>query len=389
MNLIGEHTDYNDGFVLPVAIDRWAVVAADLAGGADSSGNVPKGEQSTWVSLDLDETHTFDMRKALASAPLDWANYLLGVAAVFEENAVPLPNLDLILTSSVPIGAGLSSSAAISVATATVFERAAGVVLEPLTKARWCQQAEHRFAGVPCGLMDPMIASCAEPDHAALIDCRDGRVRLVPMPRPDEAILLIANTHVRHALNTNEYATRRAECETAVEFLRHHGHPIGSLRDASVAILESVRATMHPVLYRRAMHVVTENARTEAAVDALAHGRWAEMGRLMFGSHQSLRDLYEVSCPELDGLVELAAEYSEEATGRDRGVFGARMTGAGFGGCIVALVRPDAFESVSRHMLEGFRARFDRPPTIFATAAVGGAVSIETGPSAPWFPPAS
>lgn len=371
VNLIGEHTDYNDGYVLPMAIERWVVAVADRITDDDSDG------WSTLRSIDLEEEIRVDLGSELVATDTDWANYLLGVASGFASQGHALPNLDFAMTSSIPIGAGLSSSAAIDVAAASVFEQSLNLQLDDVEKARLCQDAEATFAGVRCGLMDPMVSVAGKEGHALLIDCRDHVVTPVPLPGANEAVILVANTHRRHALNTDAYGRRRRECEKAVIALQDAGlEDVRSLRDVSADALKARASSLDPVCLKRARHVVHENARVLRTVDALRAGDLQTVGRLMFESHESLTVDYEVSCPELDVLVDLAGELSETRTNRDRGVYGARLTGAGFGGCTVTLVRPEAVESIRTHMVEGYRARFDTEPTIFVTHATDGAHAI-------------
>lgn len=370
VNLMGEHTDYNDGYVLPIAIDRWAVIVGDVAPETESI--------STWYSLDLDEEYEADLQQPLQPVTLDWVNYPLGVVEEFRQHQIELPNIDFVLTSSVPIGAGLSSSAAITVALATMFAEALGFDLDPIRKAQWCQRAEHEFPKVPCGIMDPMIASLASEGDALFIDCQSHETKRVTMPPQDDAVLLIANTNVKHALATSEYAARREECRLAVEELRAvlFRQEIQSLRDVTANDLRQARDQMDPVFMRRAMHVVNENIRTLESIRALMQHDLQRFGEYMFASHVSLRDEYEVSCAELDTLVELAGELSLAIAGQDRGVYGARMTGAGFGGCAIILCRPDAVDLVTQYLVDGHLAKFDTAPTIFASHAVAGARAI-------------
>ena len=355
VNLIGEHTDYNDGYVLPMAIDRWAVVVADRAAA---------GGPSTLCGPDLGEEVTVDVTGPLAPRPGgagSFANYLLGVIDQFK-GGHEIPNLDLLLTSSVPLGAGLASSAAVEVATGVLLQQVLGVDLGPLELALLCQRAEHAFPGTPCGLMDMFVATHAEPGHALLIDCRTRRSRPVPMPQ--RVSVLIADTGVRHELAEGAYADRRRTCAEAARKL---GVP--ALRDALAGGLAASK--LDDVHRRRARHVIDENQRTLVAAAALATGDLEALGEVMFDGHASLRDLFEVSCPELDVLVEAAA-----ALRGDGGVIGARMTGAGFGGCVVVLGRPETTTRVAETLRRRFAERFGRRPECFAVTAAGGARTI-------------
>ena len=377
VNLIGEHTDYNDGYVLPIAIDRWSVVMGDCVS-EDGEGGVGS-TVSTWVSLDLGEEFEVDWSKLFT--PIDgrnWINYPMAVVEEFRQHQIELPVIDFVLTSSIPIGAGLSSSAALTVSLATLFEQSVGIELDPVKKARWCQRAEHEFPKMPCGLMDPMISALAVEDHALLIDCQSMETKLVGMPSAEEAVLLVANSNVRHHLASSEYAARKDECARALQAIQLDWRAeVSSLREVTNADLKAIRDVIDPVLFKRTMHVVTENLRTLEAVEALTSGDLRRFGQYMFASHLSLRDDYEVSCDELDNLVELAGEFCESVSGRDGGVFGARMTGGGFGGCVIVLCRPDAAEAVEEHLKTGQRAKFDRSPTIFSTRAVGSAFAVD------------
>jgi galactokinase len=246
------------------------------------------------------------------------------------------------VASSVPIGGGLSSSAAIEVAVATLLEQATGTTLEPREKALLCQRAEHEFAGVPCGIMDQFVSVMGRAGHALLIDCRSREATAVPMPSVKRIEIVVINSGVRHALAGGEYAARRMTCESAAQVLG-----VASLRDADMGLLESARERLSDAEFRRARHVVTENARTLDAAEALKSGDLPAIGRLMRESHESLRADFEVSCAELDTLVRAASEAS--------GVVGVRMTGGGFGGCVVALVATDAGSDAISGIQQEFR----------------------------------
>jgi galactokinase len=267
-----------------------------------------------------------------------------------------------VIHSNLPLGGGLSSSAALEVATATLMEAITGHQLEPLQKALLCQKAEHDFAGVPCGIMDQCSAVMGRPGCLLLLDCRSRDVRPVPLA-DDDVRVLIVDSNVKHELGGTEYATRRRQCEQAARLL---GVP--SLRDSSPEQLERYRDRLGDILYRRARHVVTENVRTLQAADALQSGDWDAVGRLMVASHASLRDDYEVSCAELDLLVDQANRI-----GPAGGVIGSRMTGGGFGGCTVSLVRAEALEAISQRISEEYLRQAGRPASLFVTRPVDGA----------------
>jgi galactokinase len=353
VNLVGEHTDYNEGFVLPIAIDRQALIVAGEA----------KNNWSTCVAHDLHEMRVFDFQHALEPVPAHWSNHLIGTVQQFLQRGAKVPQLDLLLTSTVPIGAGLSSSAAIEVAMATLLQQVIAETPEPLETALLCQRAEHEFVGTPCGLMDMYIATHASPDHALLLDCRSNTSQPVRLPPPDEFVLLAVNTGVRHALGGGEYAVRRATCAAAARVMG-----TDSLRDATWEMVDS--ASMSFDERRKALHVIAENARTVLAATALSERDLRTFGELMFASHDSLRTLFEVSCPELDVIVDVARSMS-----RDR-VFGARMTGGGFGGCAIVLCTAGAADSASVQIRRRFAERFGREPDIFAVRSAGAARSL-------------
>jgi galactokinase len=365
VNLIGEHTDYNGGFVLPMAIERYTAIAAAPAG---PGGGPRLRVHSETVNAAVDIPLDAPIRRT--DAP--WANYVCGVVAGFQRRAIPIPPLAALITSDVPLGAGLSSSAALEVATATLLEAAAGSTLDPIEKARLCQKAEHEFAGVPCGLMDQLVSVLGQEEGPLLIDCRSEKARSVALGDPTVSIL-VADSHVRHSLGDGAYARRRAECESAARELA-----VPALRDATPAMLDAARDALGPVLYRRARHVVTENARTVAAAKALEAGSMDIAGSLFYESHRSLRDDYEVSCAELDVLVDIARDLGEQA-----GVHGARMTGGGFGGCAVMLVKTDQVGSVSRKLQEQYERRTGRTMDSFVSLPARGAHRIDPATTVP------
>ena len=270
------------------------------------------------------------------------------------------------MTSSVPIGGGLSSSASLEVAVATLIEAITGVSLDPKSKMLLCQQAEHKFAGVPCGIMDQFASVMCQVDHLMLLDCSSQNVMQIPFVDPDVSVLII-NSNVKHELVGSEYGERRRQCEVAARVL---GAP--SLREASLDQLESSRDRLSNVEYRRARHAISEIARTRDAADAVIDGNWPQVGELMLASHESLRDDYEVSCPELDLLVELATDI-----GVDGGVFGSRMTGGGFGGCTVSLVRAAQGEEVAQYITERYQRKTDIMPSSMISRPARGAHVIK------------
>jgi len=352
VNLLGEHTDYNEGYVLPAAIDRavWLAVA-------------PLDEPRVRLAaLDLNAEAAFAL-DAIPPRQGDWADYARGVAWALQQQELPTRGLMAALTSDVPIGAGLSSSAAVEVAFACAWQALSGFELARRELALLCQRAENAYVGVRCGIMDQMASACGQAGHALLLDCRSLEVTLVPLPA--EVALLVVDSGVRRSLAASEYNRRRAECEEAVRLLAQHLPGIRALRDVSLADFERYQHLLPDVLRRRARHVVSANARVLEAMEALRAGDLTRFGAAMRRCHESLRDDYQVSAPELDLLVETAWATP--------GCYGARLTGAGFGGCILALAENAAVEELSDRLRRAYQARFDRQPTFHLCHAADGA----------------
>lgn len=352
VNLIGEHTDYNDGFVLPAAIDRNVLLAAARR----------DDDRVHLLAVDLDGEDEFSLMAITRHAERRWPNYHRGVAAMLQARGYRLVGADVAFSSNIPIGAGLSSSAAVEVAAAFGFLALAGQEMDRVQMALACQQAEHEYAGVPCGIMDQLISALGRAHHALLIDCRDLSYRHVPIPKG--ARIVVADTSVRRDLASSEYRVRRAQCEDAVDVLRDELPSIRALRDVSLDELYRYQHLLPDVVFRRARHVVTENRRVLDMAAALERGDLACAGRLLAESHRSLRDDYEVSSPELDALVEAAMAAP--------GCFGARLTGAGFGGCIVSLVADDAVADFARYVSQAYRERMGRQALVYVTNADDG-----------------
>jgi galactokinase len=357
INLIGEHTDYNDGLVLPMAIDRSTVVAAVAR--PDREVHVTTAWRSAAASFSLDDEP--------AQASGEWLSYVHGMAACLEHAGIELRGAELHIESDIPVGAGLSSSAALELAVGRALLGLADREVAAAELARLAQQAEHRYAGTRCGIMDQLASACGVAGHALLIDC--ATLALEPVPIPESAVLLVCDTGVRHALATSAYNTRRDECEAALARLRALQPELRSLSEGNAALL--ARAGLPRPLQQRAAHVVSENARVRATASALAAGELREVGRLMHASHVSLRDDYEVSCDELDVLVEAGL--------RSPHVLGARMTGGGFGGSAIALVERASVAAAEQDLVQAFAARFGRKPPVFAVTASDGAREISPG----------
>ncbi|MGC9359422.1 MAG: galactokinase [Anaerolineae bacterium] len=344
VNLIGEHTDYNEGFVLPSAIDRHVVMAVR-----------PRDDAIVRLfALDMHATTNFSLSDIVKDDAQPWSNYQRGVAWALQEAGYRLTGMDAVLASDVPIGAGLSSSAAVELAAAMAFQTLANLDLDAVERAKLCQKAENDFVGMHCGIMDQYIISMGQRDHALLIDCRSLDYESVPVP--DGCQIVICNTNKPRELVGSAYNERRAECETGARRLG-----AASLRDVTPAQLAQHAAALDPTILKRCRHVVTENQRALETVEALRQGDLARAGALMNASHVSLRDDYEVSCPELDAMVEAAWEQP--------GVWGARMTGAGFGGCTVNLVQAQAVEGFVENVTTLYQERTGLEASIYVCRA--------------------
>ena len=343
INIIGEHTDYNQGFVLPAAIDRHIAVALRLRRDA----RVALRSDRYQAAVDLEALPT--RRQG------NWADYLVAVAREIDRLYDPGPGFDAFVASDIPVGSGLSSSGALEVATAVAMMAARGIEMSALETAQLCQAAENGFVGARTGIMDPFTALKARGGNAILLDCRSMHDEQVPLPDGRYAWLL-ADSRVRHELASSAYNERRRECEAAAAALG-----LSSLRDATDADLERIA---NPVERRRARHVVTENARVLQAADALRRRAPRGLGPLLYASHESLRLDFAVSCRELDCLVELAAGMPQ--------VIGARMMGGGFGGCALVLVESAGIDDVEQHLAEGYADEFHKSPEFYRVRSVDG-----------------
>ena len=357
VNLIGEHTDYNDGFVLPVACEQSTYAACDLR--RDGVAHVFSNSLAARHEWTLDCWNRND-------AP-HWTAYIAGVAALLRERGAEINGFDMLIMSDVPVGGGLSSSAALEVAVARALARAADHTIDDRELADLCRRAEHDYAGVPCGIMDQYISVFARADTALLLDCRSRQFEHVPLPFNDHAIVVI-DSRVRHELADGEYERRQNQCRDAVRFFQTLDPKVRSLRDVTTAAVRSRAPQMASLAAARALHVTTENQRVLDSVDALRKADIAALGPLLAESHRSLRDDYQVSCPQLDELVEICADVP--------GVVGARMTGGGFGGCVVAIVSRAAIADLTARIEADYTGPDEKKAIVIATRAGRGA-SIE------------
>lgn len=357
VNLIGEHLDYNEGCVLPAAIDRTILVAFARR----------PGRQVRLYSLDFAQESAFRLDDIRPDTEHPWSNYLRGVAWALEDRGYALAGLEAALQGDVPVGAGLASSGAVEVAGIGAFAQASGLELELVEAALLGQRAENEFVGVKCGIMDQFAAALSVADHALLIDCRTLEHEPVPIHLEAQGVcIVVADTGARRELAASEYNRRRRECAEALALLRRwlSERSLRALRDVTSEDLAAYGERLPAALRRRARHVVEEQARVEQAVAALRANDLAAVGRLFSTSHASLRDEYEVSSAELDLMVELA--------GRVEGCLGARLTGAGFGGCTVNLVRSDALEAFRQEVIERYARTTGLPARMYVSAATGG-----------------
>ena len=353
VNLIGEHTDYNDGFVMPAALEFATLVAAS-----------PRPDRRLNVySMIMDETRSFDLDSPAETGRHDWSDYVFGVAVMLERAGRRLQGADLVVSTDVPLGAGLSSSAALEVSSAHALLTASGFPFDPIAIAKICQKAENDYVGMRCGIMDQYVSACGVAGHALLIDCRSLESRNVPIA--PNLRLVVTNSTVRHRHAGGEYNARREACEEGVRLLKPALGPITALRDVTPEELEANRKRLPDLIYRRCRHIVTENARVLEAERALIAGDFAGGGKAMNASHASMRDDFEITCPEVDFLADLAQGAE--------GVYGSRMTGGGFGGCTVSLVEAAAVERLSQILVDGYRVGCGLDAEIYVCSPSDGA----------------
>jgi galactokinase len=359
VNLLGEHVDYNEGFVLPAAIDRFTTLAFRRSG----------GPRSTLLALDLGEEDSFELQSLLdhqdsnSMSLSGWARYPAGVLWSLNAAGLETPGMDVVFASEVPRGAGLSSSASVEMAFAVAWEKLGGWTLDRIELAKLCLKAEIQYVGVNCGIMDQFASACGVEDRLLFLDCRSLDWRTVRLP--DETAIVVADTSVRRSLADSAYNERRADCEAAVRVLQGVLPGIRSLRDVSIGQFRRFSDRLPAVVARRARHVVEEIARTEQAIQLLENNDATRFGELMYACHISLRDLYEVSCPELDVMAAIARSLP--------GCFGARLTGAGFGGCTVNLVAAQSALAFARDLAAGYARETGLQPEVYICRTAGGA----------------
>ena len=360
VNLIGEHTDYNGGFVLPMAIERGTTVAAA----------VRDDRKIRILSVNVNEAGEINLDAPEKTRRGTWLDYIEGMARILERRNIILRGADLLINSDVPSGAGLSSSAALEISVGLALSEISASPIEKVQLALAGQAAEHEFVGAKVGIMDQYISALGRKNHALLIDCRSLEAEQIPFAAQD-SVIVICDSKVKHKLAASEYNTRRAECEKAVEILREFLPGITHLRDVGIRDFERYAAHLPEIIRKRCRHVVTENERTLNAAEALKKSDLNEFGRLMWLSHASLRDNYEVSCRELDLLVEIASQCE--------GVLGGRMTGGGFGGSTVNLVQRGSVENFTKRISDEYRRRTNNETAVYVSNAADGAKELIDG----------
>ena len=359
VNLIGEHTDYNEGFVLPIAIGKKIIMLGQLRN--DRLVQVFDLVYKTKIKFSLD---------ALTPLRKDtWANYFMGVMDEIQKVGYPLQGANLIFISNIPKGAGLSSSAALEVVTALTMTKLNLLEIKPVEMALLCRRAENNFVGVSCGIMDQYVSCLGQKNYALFIDCRFNDYELIPFKDSNYQVV-ICNSKIQRGLANSEYNRRREECKIAAEFFKYKlNREIRALRDITVDEYKKYQVQLPEIIARRARHVISENYRVQTGVQALRMGNYSAFGQLMIKSHQSLKDDYEVSCAKLDLLVDLSL--------KQEGVLGARMTGAGFGGCTVNLLKRDYVDAFEKRIKKEYKKITGIKPDIYITIPAGGAKVLE------------
>jgi galactokinase len=358
VNLIGGHTDYNDGFTLPLAIDKSIV----LAMAANSTG------QLQCYSVDKEEYYGTDLHDDLQKSGKGWPDFLLGVADRLKKHGYPLEGFNCVFSGDVPIGAGLSSSAALECGVLFGLDRLFGYDITTAEMAKIAQEAENEFVGVQCGIMDQFISLNGKENRAMKLDCRSLEYEYYPFYN-NGARIILCDTQIRRELASSEYNVRRKQCEEGVKTLQRHDSSIKSLRDVSMSMLEQHQESMDPVIYKRCKYILEENKRVLASCNDLQNGDLKSVGQHLYASHAGLRDEFEVSCPELDVLVEAAKQID--------GVFGARMMGGGFGGCTINLVDVSRVQEFGDEIQKAYAKQVGQEITIYETKVSAGTHLIE------------
>ena len=353
INIIGEHTDYNEGFVLPAAIDKAVYIAASLR----------DDDEIHLVAMDLNETFSVQLADLRPVGDISWPNYILGSAAQFIKRGVKLSGFNVVLTSDVPMGAGLSSSAAVECATVFALNELLQTNIDRLTMVQMAQKAEHEFAGVMCGVMDQFASMMGKKDYVIKLDCRSLEYEYVPFKLEGIKVLLL-NTNVKHSLASSEYNTRRKECETAVEWVRAHEQGVNSLRNVTEKMLNNYVLPEDKLIDMRSRYVVQEIERLVEGCKDLQRGDLDALGKKMFATHDGLSKMYEVSCKELDWLVDKVRNNKD--------VIGARMMGGGFGGCTINLVKEETIEELVASLKPDYEKEMSLPLTYYVASIENG-----------------
>lgn len=359
VNLIGEHTDYNDGFVFPMAIDFQILTAAGKR--QDQLVRIHSVDYQKTVEFNLEQPISYDAEER-------WSNYPRGIIAMLMEKGISLAGMDLIFSGDIPQGSGLSSSAALEISVALTIQALNGFSMNGPDLARLCQRAENTFVGMNCGIMDQFISMMGRKDHALFLDCRTLEYRHIPLELNDYRIL-ICHSGVKHSLVDSEYNKRRQECETGVAVLSQKYPEIKSLRDATLSELNACKGELDQTVYRRCRHVITENQRVLKSIESLNQNDLITFGKLMNESHDSLRDDYQVSCFEIDLLADFARNFD--------GVLGSRITGGGFGGCTVTLIPNSLINDFTKQIKEYYQGKTGIVPDLYISRPAAGAMLID------------
>jgi galactokinase len=358
VNIIGEHTDYNEGFVLPAAIDKAAYIAISLR----------NDDEIHLRAMDLNESFSIKLADLKPVGDVSWPNYIIGSAAQFIKRGIKLPGFNAMLTSDVPIGAGLSSSAAVECATVFALNEMLQTKLDRLTMVQMAQKAEHEYAGVMCGIMDQFASMMGKKDHVIKLDCRSLEYKYVPF-KLDGIKVLLLNTNVKHSLASSEYNTRRRECETAVAWVKEYNTGVKSLRDVSEEMLNEYVMPKDQLIDKRSRFIVQEIERLQTGCDDLHRGDLKSLGQKMFATHEGLSKMYAVSCKELDWLV-------DHVKGNEA-VIGARMMGGGFGGCTINLVKEEAIEGLVASLKPAYEKEMKLPLTYYIASIENGTEIVQ------------